>query len=162
VRGTWEHNGHRAVLTVGGARYEGVFLRQWNPESASYVMTFSALSEQGVAIWGSRLAGRTDRQIMVWSGTAWYDARTGLQIPAGEWSHLTFTGQDGALTVYVNGVQKFSGDSSLDNHGHCALALEPVDDLEDRLAVMHGPSRLAPPCLLVIRFHQPLSRSVPN
>jgi arabinan endo-1,5-alpha-L-arabinosidase len=45
---------------------------------------------------------------MVWSGTAWYDALTGMQIPRNQWTHLAFTVQDGTITVYVNGVQKFS------------------------------------------------------
>jgi len=46
---------------------------------------------------------------MVWSGTAWYDAGTGMKIPMNEWAHLAFTVQDGTIKVYVNGVQKFSG-----------------------------------------------------
>jgi arabinan endo-1,5-alpha-L-arabinosidase len=46
---------------------------------------------------------------MVWSGTAWYDAGLGMNIPVGQWSHLVFTVNNGALNVYVNGVKKFSG-----------------------------------------------------
>lgn len=46
---------------------------------------------------------------MLWSGSAWYDAGTGTQIPVGEWSHLAFTVHDGDVTVYVDGVQKFTG-----------------------------------------------------
>jgi arabinan endo-1,5-alpha-L-arabinosidase len=65
VNGTWERNGeNRAAIVVGGNRYDGVFTRQWEPESASYVMTFSALSQQGVAIWGSKLPAMTDQQIV--------------------------------------------------------------------------------------------------
>ncbi len=48
-------------------------------------------------------------QTMVWSGSAWYDAPTGTQIPVGEWSHLAFTVDGGALKVYLNGVERFSG-----------------------------------------------------
>ncbi len=56
VSGTWELAGdNAAVLVVDGVRYDGVFTQQWEPESASYVMTFSALSKQGVAIWGSKI-----------------------------------------------------------------------------------------------------------
>ena len=63
VSGRWQQNGQdRAVLDIGGKRYNGVFVRQWEPESASYVVTFSALSKQGVAIWGSRIQDKTDRQ----------------------------------------------------------------------------------------------------
>lgn len=46
---------------------------------------------------------------MVWSGTAWYDAGLGMNIPVGQWSHMVFTVNNGALNVYVNGVKKFSG-----------------------------------------------------
>lgn len=46
---------------------------------------------------------------MLWSGTAWYDAGLGMNIPAGQWSHLAFSVNNGALNVYVNGVKKFSG-----------------------------------------------------
>jgi arabinan endo-1,5-alpha-L-arabinosidase len=56
VSGTWERTGNNvAALVVDGTRYGGVFTRQWEPESASYVMTFSALSTQGVALWGSKI-----------------------------------------------------------------------------------------------------------
>ena len=54
-------------------------------------------------------SGPVGNQTMVWSGTAWYDAVTGMTIKTGEWTHLAFTVQDGTITVYVNGVQKFSG-----------------------------------------------------
>jgi arabinan endo-1,5-alpha-L-arabinosidase len=46
---------------------------------------------------------------MLWSGTAWYDAGLGLNIPVGQWSHLAFSVDNGAVNVYVNGVRRFSG-----------------------------------------------------
>jgi arabinan endo-1,5-alpha-L-arabinosidase len=46
---------------------------------------------------------------MLWSGTAWYDAGLGMNIPVGRWSHLAFTVRNGAVNVYVDGVRKFSG-----------------------------------------------------
>ena len=46
---------------------------------------------------------------MLWSGTAWYDAGTGMNIPVGQWSHLAVTVKAGAVGVYVNGVRRFSG-----------------------------------------------------
>ncbi|MGO4373746.1 LamG domain-containing protein, partial [Paenibacillus sp. MCAF20] len=46
---------------------------------------------------------------MLWSGTSWYDASTGMQIPIGEWAHVAFTVEDGRITVYVNGEAKFTG-----------------------------------------------------
>ena len=46
---------------------------------------------------------------MLWSGTAWYDAGSGMNVPAGQWSHLAFSVNNGAVNVYVNGVRRFSG-----------------------------------------------------
>ncbi|MFC0252212.1 family 43 glycosylhydrolase [Massilia consociata] len=46
---------------------------------------------------------------MLWSGTAWYDAGLGMNIPVGRWSHLAFSVRNGAVNVYVNGVKRFSG-----------------------------------------------------
>ncbi|MGF7049985.1 beta-xylosidase [Paenibacillus sp. DS2015] len=43
-------------LTLDGVVYYGVFLREWELTSAAEVLTFSALSDEGVAVWGSRLA----------------------------------------------------------------------------------------------------------
>ncbi|OWA35555.1 arabinanase [Saccharibacillus sp. O16] len=54
--------------------------------------------------------GSVGDQTMVWGGsTKWYDGVTGTKIPAGEWSHLAFSVDDGTLTVYVNGERKFEG-----------------------------------------------------
>lgn len=53
--------------------------------------------------------GWVNGNTMLWSGTAWYDAGLGMNIPAGQWSHLAFTVNNGALNVYVNGVKRFSG-----------------------------------------------------
>jgi len=46
---------------------------------------------------------------MLWSGTAWYDAGLGMNIPVGQWSHVAFTVKNGAVNVYVNGAKRFSG-----------------------------------------------------
>ncbi len=54
VQGQWEKvDGNRVELTIDGLMYDGVFIRQWDETSKSVVMTFTALSEEGVAIWGS-------------------------------------------------------------------------------------------------------------
>jgi arabinan endo-1,5-alpha-L-arabinosidase len=65
VSGSWERDGHNgAVLSVGGQVYKGVFTHQWEPESQRFVMTFSALSQQGVAIWGSQIAELSDAEVV--------------------------------------------------------------------------------------------------
>ena len=40
---------------------------------------------------------------MLWSGTAWFDADTGTQIPVGDWTHVAFSDEDGHLVIWVNG-----------------------------------------------------------
>ncbi|HEY0891910.1 MAG TPA: glycoside hydrolase family 43 protein, partial [Cellvibrio sp.] len=64
VTGSWTLVGANQVeITITGSPvYKGVFLNQWDETSKSYVMTFSALSNQGVAIFGSKLAKKTDAQ----------------------------------------------------------------------------------------------------
>jgi arabinan endo-1,5-alpha-L-arabinosidase len=46
---------------------------------------------------------------MLWSGTAWYDAGLGMNIPVGQWSHVAFTVKNGAVNLYVNGAKRYSG-----------------------------------------------------
>jgi arabinan endo-1,5-alpha-L-arabinosidase len=46
---------------------------------------------------------------MLWSGTAWYDAGLGMNLPVGRWSHVAFSVNNGAVNVYVDGVKRFSG-----------------------------------------------------
>ncbi|CAM3742242.1 LamG domain-containing protein [Marinicrinis lubricantis] len=46
---------------------------------------------------------------MLWSGTAWYDAGTGMKMEEGEWTHLAFAVDQGSVTVYVDGEAKYNG-----------------------------------------------------
>jgi arabinan endo-1,5-alpha-L-arabinosidase len=53
--------------------------------------------------------GGVNGATMLWSGTQWYDAGLGLNVPVGRWSHLAFSVNNGAVNVYVNGARRFSG-----------------------------------------------------
>ncbi len=65
MNGTWKKTSqNQAEITIDGFTYDGVFVRQWDPTSERYVMTFTAMSTEGVTIWGSRLADRTDEEIV--------------------------------------------------------------------------------------------------
>jgi arabinan endo-1,5-alpha-L-arabinosidase len=56
--GTWRKTGQSTLtLTVDGKEYKGVLLRQWDNTRGAPVMTFTALSSEGVALWGSALPG---------------------------------------------------------------------------------------------------------
>ncbi len=55
--GSWKLDGdHRLELTLGGETFKGVFVRQWDPGTFRDVMTFTALSSRGEAVWGSHVA----------------------------------------------------------------------------------------------------------
>jgi arabinan endo-1,5-alpha-L-arabinosidase len=63
VQGTWERQGHNgAALRVDGSEYSGVFTRQWEPTSATWVMTFTVQSAAGVSLWGSKVAPLTAQE----------------------------------------------------------------------------------------------------
>jgi arabinan endo-1,5-alpha-L-arabinosidase len=58
VAGTWQLTGDYTVdLTIDGATYHGVFLKQWDRGLKKNVMTFSALSNEGISIWGTEAVG---------------------------------------------------------------------------------------------------------
>ncbi|OWR28479.1 arabinanase [Saccharibacillus sp. O23] len=78
-------------------------------ELTTYTTTFFGAKDD--THWVSVLPkGSVGDQTTVWGGSAkWYDGVTGTKIPAGEWSHLAFSVDDGTLTVYVNGERKFEG-----------------------------------------------------
>lgn len=63
--GDWElESDNSVVLRLDGSAYKGVFLEQWDPTSESNVMTFTALSESGVSVWGSKIADKSDVEIV--------------------------------------------------------------------------------------------------
>lgn len=54
--GEWRLTGtHQAELTLDGETYKGVFLRQWDDMAKRDVMTFTALSGNGTAVWGTEV-----------------------------------------------------------------------------------------------------------
>lgn len=55
VNGKWELTDEKRVkITIDNTKYDGVFIRQWNPQAEREVMTFSVLSNEGIAIWDSQ------------------------------------------------------------------------------------------------------------
>lgn len=67
VNGTWTVEGdNKANLVIDDYSYNGVFLKQWDPISKSDVMTFTAVSEQGMTIWGSQLEEMSDEDAVAY------------------------------------------------------------------------------------------------
>lgn len=59
VSGTWElHGDNEIVIHIDGEDYTGFVNEQWDEYGKKNVMTFTALSEKGIAIWGSGLSAR--------------------------------------------------------------------------------------------------------
>jgi arabinan endo-1,5-alpha-L-arabinosidase len=58
--GTWllGDNGKTAYITVDGVLHKGVFLRSFDEDGRAWVMAFTALSRDGIALWGAGAAGR--------------------------------------------------------------------------------------------------------
>ncbi|WFE14110.1 glycoside hydrolase family 43 protein [Bacillus atrophaeus] len=55
MTGTWEKTGkNEAEITLDGVKHDGVFVRQWDSVREKNVMTFSVLSGNGEAVWGSK------------------------------------------------------------------------------------------------------------
>jgi arabinan endo-1,5-alpha-L-arabinosidase len=56
--GTWELGEDRKSvhISIDGVLYKGVFLRSYDEYHAQWVNTFTALSPQGIAIWGASLS----------------------------------------------------------------------------------------------------------
>lgn len=52
--GTWElTNGHEAVIVLNGIEYKGEWIVEWDQYGFKNVVTFTALSDKGYAVWGS-------------------------------------------------------------------------------------------------------------
>lgn len=57
VMGSWElkEDGKNIIITIGKEIYKGLVNIQWDEPGKKNVVTFSALSEKGIAVWGSGL-----------------------------------------------------------------------------------------------------------
>ncbi|MFJ5760239.1 lipocalin-like domain-containing protein [Neobacillus sp. NPDC093182] len=66
VTGTWKlYDNYRAELTIDNeGTYDGVFIRQYDPTSQQWVMTFSAMSDEGIVIWGSHVEASSDGELV--------------------------------------------------------------------------------------------------
>ena len=64
--GKWKIYGkYKAEVTIDNkGTYDGVFIRQYDPTSRSWVMTFSAMSDEGIVIWGSHVEASSDEEIV--------------------------------------------------------------------------------------------------
>lgn len=95
---------------ISGYKYTvsmSVYLEQANQYTSAFFGSATPDSWISLAPRGPGDAQPT----MLWSGSAWYNASTGIQIPTGTWVDLAFTVDNGTVTVYVDGVAKYTGTS---------------------------------------------------
>lgn len=53
--GTWQSlSGNRMEITMDGMRYEGVFVKAYDNQQGVWTVTFTAMSDDGISLWGSR------------------------------------------------------------------------------------------------------------
>lgn len=65
VTGTWSLlEDNKVQITTNNVVYEGVFTQEWDAESQQNVLTFSALSSSGVAVWGSQMNAMKDQDVV--------------------------------------------------------------------------------------------------
>lgn len=56
LTGTWQLSGENdLLLSLGGITYRGVIVKQWDDDNGVWVNSFSALSANGVSVWGSKV-----------------------------------------------------------------------------------------------------------
>ena len=82
--GTWTLTGtNDTTLTLDGVTYRGVFLRQWDDDQRAWTRSFTALSDDGVAIWGTKVVAASS------SPPAFVSPATPLQVRTGSTVALT-------------------------------------------------------------------------
>lgn len=66
VSGTWEFKEEsNLTLSINGETFNGIVMKQWDPVSQSETVTFTALANNGLSVWGSRyeMTQYTDSEI---------------------------------------------------------------------------------------------------
>ena len=97
----------------------------------------------GNTAWLSFLPESWDNNTMLWSGEAWFDGSAGEKILEAQWTHMAFSVDNGVVTVYLDGEEKFSGGSIADlfsdSTGNFTLGVNywdtPFNGLVDELRV---------------------------
>lgn len=52
IDGMWQKDGYYATITINNVTYDGVFVEVWDELNKQGTLSFTALSETGVSIWG--------------------------------------------------------------------------------------------------------------
>ena len=85
ANGTWTWSaGNQLTLTIDGTVYRGVFTVEWDDDNGVWVHAFSALSRDGVTLWGSKavLAKAAPTTVVLPDRNALYRDTFAVAIPA--------------------------------------------------------------------------------
>ena len=76
------------TVVLDGSTYRGVFTTQWDDDHGAWVYAFSALSRDGVAVWGSQtiVAKEPPRVVPLQDLFAQYDETFSFRVPEPHWS----------------------------------------------------------------------------
>lgn len=94
--------------------------------------------------WLSFLPQSWDGNTMLWSGSeAWFDGSAGVRVAPNRWTHMAFSVNRGVVSVYLDGVRRFSSGTLTDffskKMGLFALGVNywdlPFDGLIDELKI---------------------------
>src|SRR5699024_10601750 len=67
VNGTWEKGDSNYItLNIDDNVYKGVLSQQWDEATERDVLTFTALSEKGISVWGSQLIDLSPEEIVTY------------------------------------------------------------------------------------------------
>ncbi|WP_231631368.1 lipocalin-like domain-containing protein [Halolactibacillus sp. JCM 19043] len=99
TEGTWKQEGYYATLTINDITYEGVFVEVWDELNKQGVLSFTALSDQGVSVWGVQTIEETRTEAEIVD-----DVLSGLAIPREVTADLDLkTSEAGETTItYVS------------------------------------------------------------
>src|SRR5690606_2607524 len=110
--GTWAFaHDNDITIELDGERYRGIFSTQWDDENGAWVHAFSAISEDGVSLWGSQtvVSKHGARIVSLQSQEAVYGETFTFELPAppgnpaDAYSYEVLEGP-GGLTVGGTGV----------------------------------------------------------
>ncbi|QCZ93828.1 glycoside hydrolase [Salinimonas iocasae] len=109
-QGLWLQNGNGVRLPDGLIDNNAYTVSMWlNPSQLSQ-FTPAFFGASAVDNWISLVPWSWDGNTMLWRGSvAWYDASAGFRIPVDTWSHVAFSVDNGAIRLYIDGEQVYSG-----------------------------------------------------
>ena len=102
----------------GGLKFTGQLINgyqytvsYWVYPTAETQHTPSFFAGTDADSWLSFVPLSWDSNTLLWSNNngVWFDGATNEKIPLDTWSHLAFSVNEGTITVYIDGVEKFTG-----------------------------------------------------